>query len=101
MINQAYVPTIYRNDREDFHVIPITYLEGEQESFASTNELLDQFYSGKAERDRVKQRARDLFRLIKNELNKNERKLKIHEKSLQKANTRSEERRVGKERRSR
>jgi len=87
MINQAYVPTIYRNDREDFHVIPITYLEGEQESFASTNELLDQFYSGKAERDRVKQRARDLFRLIKNELNKNERKLKIHEKSLQKANT--------------
>ncbi|HLS60153.1 MAG TPA: NFACT RNA binding domain-containing protein [Virgibacillus sp.] len=84
---QAYAPTIYRNDREDFHVIPITYLDGEQECFSSTNEMLDQFYSGKAERDRVKQRARDLYRLIKNELNKNERKLKIHERSLKKADT--------------
>lgn len=86
MIERAYVPTIYRNAREDFHVIPMTYLDGEQESFSSTNEMMDQFYSGKAERDRVKQRARDLYRLIKNELNKNERKLKIHDKTLTKAN---------------
>jgi len=49
--------------------------------------MLDQFYSGKAERDRVKQQSRDLHRFIKNELDKNMRKLNIHEKTIQRAQT--------------
>src|SRR5699024_5370364 len=45
----------------------------------------DHFYSGKADRDRVKQQARDLYRFIKNEQDKNKRKLKIHENTLKKS----------------
>lgn len=82
-----YEPTIYDGQKEDFHVIPITSLTGDKETFSTTNEMLDHFYSGKAERDRVKQQSRDLYRFIKNELDKNIRKLKIHEKSIQKAKT--------------
>src|SRR5690625_5847802 len=60
-------------------------LEGEQEHFNSPSDMLDHFFTGKAERDRVKQQARDLYRLLKNELSKNERKLKIHQKTIKKA----------------
>lgn len=85
-VNQAHFnPIIYEGIREDFHVIEVGYLDGDKRSFESTNEMLDQFYSGKAERDRVKQQARDLDRFLKNERKKNERKLKIHENTIKKA----------------
>lgn len=83
--DRIYQPTIYYDDKEDFHVISITSLKGEKETFPTTNEMLDHFFSGKAERDRVKQQSRDLYRFIKNELDKNIRKLQIHEKSIEKA----------------
>lgn len=79
-----FSPAIYENKREDFHVLPISYLQAIK-TFETTNELLDHFYANKAERDRVRQQARDLERLVKNELAKNERKLVIHEKTLEKA----------------
>ncbi|WP_163970719.1 Rqc2 family fibronectin-binding protein [Oceanobacillus halotolerans] len=80
-----YKPTIYYHQKEDFHVIPLTFLDSEHKEFSTTNRMLDKFYSGKAERDRVKQRAKDLYRFIKNEKDKNERKLKKHQKTLKKA----------------
>ncbi|PAV29943.1 hypothetical protein CIL05_08680 [Virgibacillus profundi] len=85
IINHQYTPAIYRNKKEEFHVLPITSFAGEKETFASTNKMLDQFYSGKAERDRVKQQAKDLYRFIKNEKNKNERKMKKHQQTIKKA----------------
>ena len=78
-------PELYQGKKEDFHVIPLTYFDGEKKKFSSTNQLLEQFYSGKAERDRVKQQAKDLYRFIQNEQDKNKRKLKKHERTLQKA----------------
>lgn len=83
--DKIYEPTIYFGDREDFHVLPIYSHTGEKQSFASVNEMLDEFFAGKAERDRVKQQTRDLRRYITNELKKNERKMNIHEKTLKNA----------------
>lgn len=84
--NCSYSPTIYVNEKEDFHVIPLTVLNsGEMKSFTSTNKMLDHFYSGKAERDRVKQQTKDLYRFLKNEYDKNKRKLLIHNKTIKKA----------------
>jgi len=83
--SQTTEPRIYRNKKEDFHVLPITSFQGKSEHFDSTNAMLDEFYSGKAERDRVKQKAGDLYRFLKNEKNKNERKLKKHKQTLKKA----------------
>ncbi len=65
MNHNHYTPAIYKGKKEDFHVLPITYWNGESETFAGTNEMLDQFYSGKAERDRVKQQAKDLYQSLK------------------------------------
>ncbi|WP_373895965.1 Rqc2 family fibronectin-binding protein [Virgibacillus natechei] len=83
--NNSYAPAIYRNKKEDFHVLSLTSFEGEKESFTSTNMMLDAFYSGKAERDRVKQQAKDLYRFIKNEKDKNNRKMKKHRQTIKKA----------------
>ncbi|SEQ60168.1 Predicted component of the ribosome quality control (RQC) complex, YloA/Tae2 family, contains fibronectin-binding (FbpA) and DUF814 domains [Virgibacillus subterraneus] len=83
--NNNYTPTIYRYKKEDFHVLPISFLDGQEEVFSDTNHMLDNFYSGKAERDRVKQQAKDLYQFIKNEKDKNQRKLKKHEKTIKKA----------------
>lgn len=82
--NNDYLYATYKNKREDFHVLPIHYLELE-ERFNSASELLDHFFANKAERDRITQRVRDLTRLVQNELNKNKRKLKIHADTLKTA----------------
>ncbi|MFC2950166.1 Rqc2 family fibronectin-binding protein [Virgibacillus sediminis] len=85
MNRHQYEPAIYRNGKEDFHVLPILSRDGEKETFSSVNRMLDSFYSRKAERDRVKQQAKDLYRFIKNEKDKNHRKLKKHKQTLKKA----------------
>src|SRR5690625_2219016 len=85
LLNNDFVPTIYKGNREDYHVYPITHLNVEKDIYSSTNEMLDNFYSGKAEKDRVKQQAKDLYRFLNNEVKKNERKIKIHRKTMKKA----------------
>lgn len=85
ILNNDFTPTIYLGDREDYHVYPISHLNVEKKVYSTTNEMLDNFYSGKAEKDRVKQQAKDLHRFLSNEVKKNERKLKIHRQTMKKA----------------
>ena len=83
---QKYRPAIYENKREDFHVIDMTHMDNVKSSFTTVNELIDSFYADKADRDRVQQLARDLHRKVKNELEKNKRKLHIHQTTIEKSN---------------
>lgn len=81
--NQHYQPQmITAGSKEYFYICDLTHLKGNAKYFDSVSELLDRFYYGKAERDRVKQQANDLERFIKNELNKNKKKIKKLEQSL-------------------
>ncbi|GIN83762.1 hypothetical protein J6TS2_01480 [Heyndrickxia sporothermodurans] len=74
--NHDYCPSIiYTRTKEAFYTFPISYLQGEEKSFQTISEMLDRFYFGKAERDRVKQQGNDLERFIKNEKEKNELKI--------------------------
>ncbi|MDM5198810.1 NFACT RNA binding domain-containing protein [Fictibacillus enclensis] len=68
--------------KEYFSVVALTHLDGEKKEFSSTGELLDRFYYGKAERDRVKQQAADLEKLLHNEYNKLGKKVKKLNASL-------------------
>ena len=83
--NHEYEPAIYKNKKEDFHVLPLSSFEGEVDHYSDISTMLDTFFSGKAERDRVKQKTKDLYRLIKNERDKNKRKLKKHFRTIKKA----------------
>lgn len=72
-------------DKEAFYLFPLSHLQGETQTFSSLGELLDRFYFGKADRDRVKQMAKDLERFVLNEKAKNEKKMKKLRKTLQEA----------------
>ncbi|RWQ75960.1 Rqc2 family fibronectin-binding protein [Bacillus cereus] len=86
LLSHAYTPTmITAKGKEFFYLFPLTHLQGEEKTFSSVSELLDRFFFGKAERDRVKQQAHDLERFMQNEKNKNEKKLIKLEKTLQDA----------------
>ncbi|WP_173916535.1 NFACT family protein [Halobacillus sp. Marseille-Q1614] len=93
--NNNYVPSLFLGEREQFYVLPLTHLKGETKTFSTVSEMLDRFYSGKAERDRVKQQALDLHRFLKNERDKNKRKIKKHETTLKKSEAAEEHQKMG------
>lgn len=71
---------ITHNDKIDF-----SFFSGQMEvqsTWETLSELLDKFYQEKAQHDRVKQQGADLIKVVKNNLRKNERKLKKQEKEL-------------------
>ncbi len=61
--------------KENFYLFPLEHLKGESRTFATLSLMLDRYYFGKAERDRVKQQGHDIERLIVNEKEKNEKKI--------------------------
>ncbi len=80
-----YTPELVRGEKEFFSIVSLTHKPGERFTFSSASQLLDRFYYGKAERDRVKQQAYDLERLLKNEYQKNVRKQKKLSQTLREA----------------
>ncbi|WP_071459390.1 Rqc2 family fibronectin-binding protein [Bacillus massilinigeriensis] len=86
-LNQhEYQPAITTaKGKVNFHLFPLFHLKGETREFNSTGELLDRFYFGKAERDRVKQQGNDLEKFISNEKEKNENKIIKLKKTLSEA----------------
>ncbi|MGM0873609.1 MAG: Rqc2 family fibronectin-binding protein [Bacillota bacterium] len=76
----------YKDNRELFYMMNLTHLNSrERKTFSTTSELLDRYYYGKSERDRVKQQGNDLERFIVNEKKKNENKIKKLEATLDQA----------------
>ncbi|HEY2420486.1 MAG TPA: NFACT RNA binding domain-containing protein [Neobacillus sp.] len=61
--------------KEYFYLFPLEHLKAEIKTFSTISEMLDRYYFGKAERDRVKQQGNDIERLIINEKEKNEKKI--------------------------
>ncbi|MFD1735757.1 NFACT family protein [Bacillus salitolerans] len=90
MMDQAkhlqFNPVIIAGDtKEYFYALPLQHIKGVTKTFSSISEMLDRFYYGKAERDRVKQQGHDLERFIRNEKEKNEKKIIKLEKTLKDA----------------
>ncbi|MDG4655876.1 NFACT RNA binding domain-containing protein [Ectobacillus antri] len=81
-----YRPVMITSEtKEHFYMIPLSHIKGESKFFTSISALLDRFFFGKGERDRVKQQAHDLEKFIGNELAKNEKKLHKLTQTLQDA----------------
>lgn len=86
LLQHQYTPSmIAANGKEFFYLFPLAHLKGEEKTFSSVSELLDRFFFGKAERDRVKQQAHDLERFMQNEKAKNKKKLIKLQKTLEDA----------------
>ena len=82
-----YSPSMMENtEKESFYFFPLESTKGTVKSYQTLSALLDRFYFGKSERDRVKQQATDIERLILNEKEKNEKKIAKLEVTLSEAN---------------
>lgn len=69
-------PTLTITEKKEYFTpLPFSSLEGKQQSFDTLSELLDTFYGGKAEKDRVKQQGGELIHKIENELKRNQSKV--------------------------
>lgn len=64
---------------------PLYHLHGEEHVFPSMSDCLEQFYFGKAEQDRMRQQNQDLIRKLKNEIEKNKRKIQLLEQEMKDA----------------
>ncbi|MEH7382463.1 NFACT RNA binding domain-containing protein [Bacillus sp. JJ1533] len=80
--NKITPQIITKGQKDYFYILPLQHIGGEAKEFATISEMLDRFYFGKAERDRVKQQGHDLERFIINEKMKNEKKIKKLEATL-------------------
>ncbi|ETI66901.1 Rqc2 family fibronectin-binding protein [Neobacillus vireti] len=86
---------ISANGKESFYLFPLEHLKGESKSFPTLSEMLDRYYFGKAERDRVKQQGNDVERFISNEKEKNEKKISKLENTLKEAERAEQYQRFG------
>jgi len=85
------VPSLIKTEKKEaFYFFPLQHLGGDIQSFSTLSELLDYYYFGKAERDRVKQVAGDLERFIDNEREKNSKKIEKLKQTLEKAQNSNE-----------
>ncbi|MCP3761937.1 NFACT family protein [Domibacillus sp. A3M-37] len=92
----AYSPVmIDSGDKTYFYMIDLPHIQGERTYLKTVSSLLDRYYFGKAERDRVRQQANDLERLIGNELQKNRSKIHKLERTLAEAENAGEYQRLG------
>lgn len=71
-----------KNEKEDFYFMPLESMTEILGSYDSLSELLDAFYLGKARRDRVHQVAKDLERLLTNEIQRNKTKIEKLKQTL-------------------
>ncbi|MDP4082976.1 MAG: NFACT RNA binding domain-containing protein [Bacillota bacterium] len=81
--------------KESFYLFPLEHIKGETKTFPSLSLMLDRYYFGKAERDRVKQQSIDIERFIINEKEKNEKKIEKLKDTLVDAEKAEELKRYG------
>ncbi|MGX7394571.1 NFACT RNA binding domain-containing protein [Carnobacterium mobile] len=76
-------PTLTQVKKKTFFTpVPYLSLAGESESYPTLSTLLDQYYQSKAEKDRVQQQGADLIHVLQTELQRNVKKLKKLEKTM-------------------
>lgn len=95
-LKEMPIPTLTEAEgKEFFSILSLTHKGGSESTFSSLSTLLDRFYFGKAERERVKQHALDVERLIRNEWEKNKNKLVKLEKTLDDAHAADKYQKLG------
>jgi len=75
-------PTVFE---KGFYFNNIQSITGEKQSYESLSELLDTYFYQKDVRDRIKQTTENLLKFVRQELNKNKKKIKNLNKDLSNA----------------
>lgn len=76
-----YEPTLIEGKKKTFFsAFPLTYLQGNRQTFPSMNQCVDKFYTKKVKQDQLKQKIHQLAKRVQSELSKNQKKIQILEK---------------------
>lgn len=75
-------PTIINNKKEYFYYTDMKSIEGERKSFESVNELLDRYFLERDSIDNIRQRSKDILKLVKNQIDKQSHKIEKLSKEL-------------------
>ncbi|ANC76804.1 hypothetical protein ABE65_008330 [Fictibacillus phosphorivorans] len=93
---QEYEPQMIVNDKKEyFSVLSLHHVTGESRSFDTVSHMLDRYFYGKADRDRIKQQANDLEKYLSNEYDKIKKKIGKLEKELEQTHNAEEYQRKG------
>ena len=86
LIEEKYSPTAVYSEGApmDYSYMDITYLDGvgEKPAYASLRELFDAYFADKDRTERIRQRAKDLLRLLSSAKQRTEKKLVVQRESL-------------------
>ena len=86
LVEEKYTPTAIYSDGVpvDYSYMDITYLDGagEKRSYDSLRALFDAYFVDKDRTERIRQRAKDLLRLLSSAKQRTEKKLAIQRESL-------------------
>ena len=74
-IQEAPSPHVMIASKEYFYLLPLYHIEGELIPCVTLWDMFDRYYFGKDERDRIKQQFHDIERFIRQEYDKNVKKL--------------------------
>jgi len=70
-------------EKSYFYLFPLEHIKAETtQQYDSVNRMLEAFFHGKAEKDRVKQKSQDFIRFLTNERDKNKKKIVKLKQSL-------------------
>ena len=86
LVEEKYTPTVIYSDGApvDYSYMDISYLDGagEKRRYGSLRELFDEYFADKDRTERIRQRAKDLLRLLSSARQRTEKKLAIQRESL-------------------
>lgn len=92
--NNKYEPTLVTNhdDKKPFAFSCVRlaqYQDGEiLEAFSSVSKVIDSYYEKRSQREHINQRANALLKLVKNNIERCEKKLALHNDNLEKSKNR-------------
>jgi predicted ribosome quality control (RQC) complex YloA/Tae2 family protein len=93
---EQYEPQMITNEKKEyFSVISLKHVTGDVRPFETVSKLLDRFFYGKADRDRIKQQANDLEKYLSNEYDKITKKIGKLKKELEQTANAEEYQRKG------
>jgi predicted ribosome quality control (RQC) complex YloA/Tae2 family protein len=93
---EQYEPQMITNEKKEyFSVISLKHVTGDVRPFEAVSKLLDRFFYGKADRDRIKQQANDLEKYLSNEYDKITKKIGKLKKELEQTANAEEYQRKG------
>lgn len=81
ILNESF-PQIISGKKDYFYYTNLTHIAGEVKEFSSVNELLDRYFYERDSIDIIKQKSKDIIKLIKNHISKSQTKIEKLNKEL-------------------